>query len=132
MNRDCIVDGRVSFALLSRTPTFRLGVERLKNGSKHMRIAMMCAERNPVNCHRAILVGRAIVDYGTEVFHILADGRTQSHSSAMKSLAERLGLMQQTLFGAIEDVTAETYKQQEMRIAYQFTVRDKTSPVGRR
>ena len=44
--------GRVSYAKLAQTPLFRKGIERLKGGMTQFRISIMCAEREPLDCHR--------------------------------------------------------------------------------
>src|SRR5262249_48596390 len=48
-------DGRVSYARLAKTELFRSGIERLITGSSQYRISIMCAEREPLECHRTIL-----------------------------------------------------------------------------
>src|ERR1700742_2928764 len=45
-------DGKVSYTKLARTDLFRKGIERLLTGMQQHRIAIMCAERDPLECHR--------------------------------------------------------------------------------
>lgn len=97
-----------------------------------MRIAIMCAEKNPIDCHRTILVGRELVERELKVVHILADGQTQTQVAVIDSLAEKFGLRQPTLFGAAEDLTAEVYTRQEKRIAFQINARGQTLRAGRK
>ena len=51
-----------------------------------MRIALMCAEKDPLQCHRTILVSRHLVEQGVDVLHILADGGIESHADVMRRL----------------------------------------------
>ena len=51
-------DGRVSFAKVARSDLFRAGMERVGEGMRAYRVALMCAERDPIQCHRMILVTR--------------------------------------------------------------------------
>jgi hypothetical protein len=37
----------------------------------------MCAEKEPLDCHRTILVGRALTLCGVDLAHIHADGRIE-------------------------------------------------------
>ena len=45
---------------MAQLPSFRSGLERLVAGAKHHRIAAICAEAEPLDCHRCLLVGRAL------------------------------------------------------------------------
>ena len=68
---------------------------RIRNGSKHRSIALMCAEKDPLDCHRTILVARELAREGLDVAHILADGRVERHGVVMKRLLEQLGVDRQ-------------------------------------
>ena len=80
--------GHIDYDLLAKTPLFEKGVSRLWKGTSRHRIAMMCAEKDPLDCHRALLVGRALQAWDVDVMHILADGRLESHLAAMSRLIE--------------------------------------------
>jgi len=92
-------NGRVSYALLAKTDLFRRGIARLKTGMAEHRISLMCAEREPLECHRTILVSRELVREGVPVTHILADGSLESHERAMQRLVASLKLPEADLFG---------------------------------
>jgi len=92
-------DGRVSYALLAKTDLFRRGIARLQAGMADHRVAIMCAEREPLDCHRTILVSRELVREGIPVTHILADGSLESHDHAMQRLVASLKLPEADLFG---------------------------------
>lgn len=92
-------DGRVSYALLASTDLFRRGIVRLKTGMAQHRISLMCAEREPLECHRTILVSRELAREGVPVTHILADGSLESHEHAMQRLVASLKLPEADLFG---------------------------------
>ena len=57
---------------------FPLGVERLLNGIAEFRVAAMCAEEDPANCHRHKLIGSAIRDLAIPVSHIRANASLES------------------------------------------------------
>ena len=68
-------DGKLDFEKTADDSVFRQGVERIRTGiSKGFRIALMCTEKHPIDCHRAIMVGRGFELDGVNVKHILADG----------------------------------------------------------
>jgi uncharacterized protein (DUF488 family) len=115
-------DGRVIYSRLAQTPLFRKGIERLKAGIATHRIAIMCAEREPLECHRTLLVARELVREGVAVTHILADGSLESHDNAMERLAASLGLTGGSESGDLFDDRADrierAYELQGSKIAY--------------
>src|SRR5712692_8184219 len=48
----CYENNRVSYGKMSQTALFRAGLDRLCQESKSHRIAIMCAEQDPVTSHR--------------------------------------------------------------------------------
>ena len=91
-------NGRVCYDRLQAKPAFGLGVERIVRGAMHQRIALVCSEKEPLDCHRSLLVARALADRGVSVNHILADGSLETHSQTMKRLLDMTGLKQPRLF----------------------------------
>ena len=64
-------NGRLDFELFSNSPSFLDGINRVEKSSA--KIAFMCAEKHPTDCHRAILVTRAFGDRGHSIIHIKPD-----------------------------------------------------------
>ena len=115
----CYDDGRVQYRKLAVTDLFRSGINRVLEGSRKMSIALMCAEKEPLDCHRTILVARELVALGMEVNHILADGALELHQSTMKRLQANLGLLRDNdLFEQPETLEDEAYRAREASIAY--------------
>ena len=71
-------NGKPDYDAMSRTETFRAGIERIIEGAKTHRIALMCAERDPIDCHRFLLVGRNLASRDIPVAHILASGEVEA------------------------------------------------------
>lgn len=111
-------EGRVSYAKLARTELFLKGIERLKAGMAEHRISIMCAEREPLECHRTILVARELARDGVSVSHILGDGSLESHAHAGQRLAKSLKLTDTDLFSNPVDLVERAYDLQAGRIAY--------------
>jgi uncharacterized protein (DUF488 family) len=114
----CYENGRVQYSRLARTELFKSGLDRVVQGARKYRIALMCAERDPLECHRALLVGRALVERGIEVGHILADGTMEPHPNMMARLLDVVGLPREDLFRSREQLIEEAMTRQEDRIAY--------------
>jgi uncharacterized protein (DUF488 family) len=111
-------EGRVSYARLARTELFHSGIARLKSGMAEFRISLLCAEREPLECHRTILVARELVREGIEVTHILADGGLEAHTQTLQRLIGSLGLDGADLFSQQQDLVERAYDLQGARIAY--------------
>lgn len=110
--------GRVQYRVLAESPQFRAGLDRVLNGAQTQRLALLCAEKEPLECHRTLLVSRELVASGASVLHIHADGRLETYSDAMKRLIKILGLPEEDLFRTREDMIADACAMQEERIAY--------------
>lgn len=116
--KDCYVDGRVDYALLAQTELFRSGLQRIRQGALTYRIALMCAEKEPLDCHRTILVARHLVESGMPVVHILADGSLEDHLHAIERLVGRLKIPDVDMFREKEAVIKDAYARQAREIAY--------------
>lgn len=114
----CYEGAKVCYERLAQTATFQSGLTRIQAGAQCYRLALMCAERDPLSCHRTILVARALVTQGFEVAHILADGTLETQAQAMKRLRQELGLQQPDLFCNEDELETLAYRQQGERIAY--------------
>ncbi|MDE0174372.1 MAG: DUF488 domain-containing protein [Defluviicoccus sp.] len=114
----CYENGRIRYSRLSRRPEFRDGIERLKKGAGEHKIAVMCAEREPLECHRTILVAPALEEEGLSVAHIHADGRLEAHDEAMDRLLDLVKLPRDDFFRSREEIVAEALLRQEERVAY--------------
>src|SRR5215467_10995764 len=55
-------DGHVIYSLVATTPLFLQGIYRLEKGIQNYRVAIMCSEENPLDCHRRLLIGRVLRD----------------------------------------------------------------------
>ncbi len=106
----CHVNGKVSYERLAGTALFKSGIERALAGGAKMNIALMCAEAEPLDCHRALLVAPRLVARGAEVRHILRDGTVESHDSVMDRLIARAGAQPADLFLSREALVEETLR----------------------
>ena len=114
----CYENGRIRYSRLAGRPEFREGIDRLKKGAADHRIAVMCAEREPLECHRTILVSPVLEEEGLSVEHVHADGRLEAHGDAMDRLIDLVGLPRDDLFRSREQIVAEALLRQEGRVAY--------------
>ena len=112
-------DGRVLYDRLADTDLFDEGIERLIRGADERCIALMCAEKEPLDCHRTLLVARTLVERGVDVQHILANGSLEKHEASMNRLMGVLKLPPNgDLFRSRGDVLADALTIQEKKVAY--------------
>lgn len=80
--QECYVDGRADYALIAKTTAFQEGLQRVQQGLAKMPVALLCAEHDPLTCHRMILVCRHLRAACPMIQHILRDGRLESTQQA--------------------------------------------------
>ena len=121
--------GQVDYERVAQTDVFRDGVARVVGGAADHRIALMCAEKEPLDCHRTHLVARALDAEGVAVAHILADGELERHARTMDRLATNSGRSPEgDMFP--DELIEETTKERSGRIA--FVGRNHVSEPGRK
>ena len=119
---ECYLDGRAVYDRVAELPVFRQGLERLERGAAEHVIALMCAEREPLDCHRTVLVARQLSARGWRVRHILADGSIEEHADTERRLVQQMGV--DPLFdGALteEELVERAYDERGREIAYRAT-----------
>lgn len=120
---DCYVNGVAEYRLISQLPAFKEGVSRVIRGAQDFRVALMCAEHDPLTCHRTILVCRALKEHVPEIRHILRDGSIETMFDAERRLVDEENTEQdQTDFfsssPANHDPLSTAYEKRGGKIAY--------------
>ena len=115
----CYRNGKVGYDLLAATPLFQRGLDRVVKGASQFRLALMCAEKDPLDCHRTVLVARRLSERGLAIHHILADGTLETQERAVERLRQRLQLPPSDFFRSEEETIREAYKRQGAAIAYE-------------
>jgi uncharacterized protein (DUF488 family) len=117
-DRSCYINGRVQYGRLAQTALFQSGLDRVLQGAAKYRISLMCAEKEPLECHRTLLVAKALAERGYPVLHIHADGHLETHEVAMERLLDLTGVPREDLFRSKEELMAEALERQEKQVAY--------------
>lgn len=86
--RQLYCDGVADYEAMAATPGFRAALERLAAEIGRHRLCLLCAEREPLDCHRCLLVGRALAERGLALGHIRADGTIEPHGATEERLLE--------------------------------------------
>jgi uncharacterized protein (DUF488 family) len=114
----CYEGGKVRYDRLAQTSIFKAGIDRVLTGAQKYRVALMCAEKEPLDCHRTLLVSRALERRGAYIVHILSDGVTETQPQTMSRLLDLVGLPQVDMFHSHDDLVAAACELRERKIAY--------------
>lgn len=89
--------GKVFYAEVAKSAQFQDGIRRLQVGSEKYRVALMCSEEDPAQCHRHLLIGRVLTAHGIILNHIRSDGTVQTDEELTPRESQTM------LFDAMED-----------------------------
>lgn len=123
-------DGVADYEQMARTEDFQKGLERVIAGAKTYKIALMCSEQDPVDCHRCLLVGRALAGRGVQVSHIQANGAIVTQDEVEGRLLELSGRGGDDLFAPREDRLAAAYRDRTRKVAFVQLRSDPQSPIA--
>lgn len=97
------LDGHARYAKVAGSPDFLSGISRLERGADEFRVALMCSEEDPANCHRRLLIGRVLNERGAELLHIRGDGELQTEAQVAASSGKLLADPQPALFADLDE-----------------------------
>jgi uncharacterized protein (DUF488 family) len=109
-------EGVADYEKMALTREFKKGLDRISEGSNKFRIALMCSEHDPLDCHRCLLVGRALKSRGLIVRNILFDGRQKSQDEIESELVEMLKQNRADLFP--NDQISSAYRDRSLKVAF--------------
>lgn len=111
-------DGVADYEKIAGGEAFQVGLRRVLDGAATHRVALMCAEQHPLDCHRCLLVGRALAARGARVRHILPDGTVATQAEIEAELLRRTGRDKADLFMSPEERLAAAYRDYARKVAF--------------
>jgi uncharacterized protein (DUF488 family) len=114
----CYVDGKVQYDALARTRLFEQGLDRVEKGTLRYRLALMCAEKEPLACHRFILVARHLARRGFQLKHIIDPGVVEDHEASVARLLAVLRMDSPHMFNTRDELVKLAYERQAAKIAF--------------
>ena len=117
-NRSDYENGQVVYSRLASKDDYQATIRRVLDGSTKFQIALMCSEKEPLDCHRTLLVSQSLSDLGVQIAHIHADGKIESQSDVLNRLLRNYNLDAPDLFGEDTARLEEALLKQEKKIAY--------------
>jgi uncharacterized protein (DUF488 family) len=112
-----VVDGKVDYGRLAKTLRFQDGLARVAVAARQARVALMCAEKDPLECHRAILVCPELAARGVSSQHIREDGRLESRAELETRLLAAAGAQAKHLTGDLFP-DLRTDRDEQIALAY--------------
>jgi uncharacterized protein (DUF488 family) len=116
--RQCYSGQQARYDRVARLPIFQQGLDFLRQAAGRGRVALLCAEKDPLTCHRTILVCRNMRSESIAISHILEDGSIETNAEAEDRLLSMLNMPSATLFQSKDDLIEEAYDRQGERIAF--------------
>ncbi|MFV9689917.1 MAG: DUF488 family protein [Desulfobacteria bacterium] len=116
---ECYINGKADYHLIANHPKFQEGLRRIREGLKRYRIALMCAEKDPITCHRTILICRQLRSKDIRIQHIMANDSVEDHAESEKRLMRLFKLDHPNLFITEATSLEDAYDRQGRKIAYQ-------------
>ena len=109
-------EGGASYDDLAARPAFTAALDRLVHGAADATLCLMCAEKEPLDCHRTVLVSRRLAERGMAIEHLLADSRSEPHRAIEEKLLAKSDPDGPDLFTQQEDratLLARAYQARE-------------------
>ena len=114
-------DGVADYEAMARQPDFQTGLDRLLADAARSRVCLMCAEREPLDCHRCLLVARALAERGLTIGHILHDGTVEPHAATEQRLLALTGASDDLFVTGQGERLAAAYRRRARAVAYRAT-----------
>lgn len=121
-------DGVADYEKMALEPDFLEGIDRVITGAKEHTIALMCSEHNPLDCHRCLLVGRALAERNVSIGHILNNGKMAEQHEIEEKLLSLSGGAADDMFATREERLDKAYRLRAKNVAYREPRREMAQP----
>ena len=111
-------DGVADYEAMAMQAEFRAGLDRLMATARRSRVCLMCAEREPLDCHRCLLVGRALTGHGLAIGHILHDGAVEPNAVTEQRLVESTKTQMDLFATGQSERLAAAYRRRARAVAF--------------
>jgi uncharacterized protein (DUF488 family) len=121
--------GRVDYMRVRKTETFQRGLAQLVQALEQYTVAMFCAEEDPLDCHRGLMITPALVAHGIAPAHLRGDGSIESTEELEARLLALTGVGRGILDGLFastltaeerRELLGDAYRKQALRKAFRL------------
>lgn len=78
---------RPNYRRVEQTLAYQAGIDCLIELAGGERVAVMCSEGDPLQCHRHLLIAQTLLERGVRVLHIQPDGRAVAGGPIVQQLS---------------------------------------------
>lgn len=117
-NPELFTDSIADYEKMAQARLFQIGLKRVLTGALKFNIALMCSEQNPLDCHRCLLVGRALKWRGSDVRHITGAGEVLTHENIEENLLQLSSSNKGDLFLSEPERLKIAYRERAFKVAY--------------
>jgi uncharacterized protein (DUF488 family) len=125
-------DGTADYGAMAKQEDFRVGLNRLLTLAADRRVCLTCAEREPLDCHRCLLVARALAARGLSIGHILHDGTIEPQASTQERLLAPSGANTDLFAPGQSERLAAAYRARARTVAYRAKTMGANAAAERR
>ena len=115
---ECYINGVAHYKLIHQSPLFQQGITRVKRGIEKMRVSLMCAEKDPVVCHRTVLISRYL-KHEMALKHIISQEECITQHDLERRLLKCVKLPEQDLISTREELIEEAYNLRSLQMQYE-------------
>ena len=115
----CDNQGRVDYEKVAESEKFIEGIKEFEQLIYKYNVCIMCSEKDPMKCHRFLLISRALKEYN--IHHIMPDFTLVKNADLEKRLFDLYGDMRQvSLFDEenAESIEELAYRKHGLKTAY--------------
>lgn len=113
-------DGAADYEAMARRPSFQAGLNRLLAHAVGQHLCLMCSEREPLDCHRCLLVARELAARGVRIGHILHDGTIEPHNATERRLLQIKGADTDLFATGQDERLAAAYRRRAHAVAFRL------------
>jgi uncharacterized protein (DUF488 family) len=118
-NSDCYTNGKADYKNISSMSFFKRGLERVRIGvEKNFMPALMCSEKDPISCHRAILICKHLQSENLLIKHVIDKQTVEEHKDLEQRLIDNLKIHPDFFDNNPSTMIERAYEIQAKRIAY--------------
>jgi uncharacterized protein (DUF488 family) len=114
-------DGVADYEAMARQRDFHIALDRLTAEGPQRCVCLMCAEREPLDCHRCLLVARSFAERGLTIGHILHDGTVEPHSAMEQRLLALASASDDLFVTGQDERLAAAYRRRARAVAHRAT-----------
>ena len=114
----CYDGKKARYDLIAKSSLFKSGLERVMRGSTDHKIALMCSEKDPITCHRMVLICRELKPTGIIMEHILEDGSLQTTEEAEARMLDKTNIEKTDFYIPHSELINDAYDKQGLDIAW--------------